>query len=192
MTTESAVLSLDEFRAIWVYSLDVSQDEWGALLDDTDDPATGEIRRPLANALGLTSLDSDFIDFLVNDELKALPLSQLLIEAHGMDAESVAPDAAKLDALRGQVVLVHSSALAATAPSVEPRPPLKFVGRYREALKMDAKKMAPAKSVIPPPNADPAPPAKKKPSDAAMSGRVATIALLVMALLVWVMIRIAG
>jgi len=34
--------------------------------------------------------------------------------------------------------------------------------------------------------------AKKTPSDAAMGGRVATIALLVMALLVWVMIKVAS
>jgi len=47
------------------------------------------------------------------------------------------------------------------------------------------------------PNPDPvaaieSPPQKKRPSDAAMSGRVATVALLVMALLVGLMIWIAG
>lgn len=193
MTTDTTVLPLGDFRAIWVYALNVSDADWGALLSDARDPEDDSAVLPLPKALGLRGLDTDFIDFMVNDELEALKLSSLLIEAHGMDADSVAPDAARLDALRGQVLLVHSSALGSKAPSTDPEPPLTFVGRYSEALKMDATPMAPDTSQIAAAMepSDPVPP-KKKPSDAAMSGRVATVALLVMALLVWLMIWIAG
>lgn len=194
MTRDANILPMDEFRAIWVYGMNLSAEDWGALLAETDDPETGTVKRPLRDALGLTSLDSDFIDFLVTDELEAVSLSKLLVEAHGMDAQSVEPDAALLDRLRGQVLLVHSGALNGKSPSVEPKPPLKFIGRYSEALESDATLMAPAHGVAstPPPADVPAPPTKKKPSDAAVGGRVATVALLIMFLLVIVMIWIAS
>lgn len=190
MKTDANILPLDEFRAIWVYGLNVPDAEWGALLAEGVDPETGEIDRPLRDALGLEALDSDFIDFLINDELEAFNLSRLLVEAHGMDPQSIAPDAAKLDALRGQVLLVHSNALGSLPPSVEPKPPLKFIGRYSETLKMTSTPMAPAQGGTT--EDEPISPTKKVPSDAAMGGRVATVALLVMALLVWLMIWIAG
>jgi len=197
MTEFPQHLPLTEFRAVWVYSANMSDAERRALLNDdlVYDPVDAErpLTKPLPKALGLDFVDMDFIDFMSEDELAAFPLSKMLIEGHGMDSASVAPDAAKLDQLRGQVVLVHSKALGAHAPSVEPAPPFTFVGRYSEALKNDGSPMGTVKSAIEPAiDAPPADPQKKKPSDAAMSGRVATIALLVMAVLVWVMIKIAG
>jgi len=195
MTNFPHHLPLSDFRAVWVYSANMSDAESRALLNDDliYEPADAErpLTKPLPKALGLEFIDMDFIDFMIEEELEAFPLSKMLIEGHGMDSASVAPDAAMLDRLRGQVVLVHSSALADLAPSVEPAPPLTFVGRYSEALKNDGTPMGVVKSATEAADGT-ATPAKKQPSDAAMGGRVATIALLVMAALVWVMIKIAG
>jgi len=187
------ILGGSEFRAVWVFHGQMSPEERTALLKEYRPDPDGPLFWPLAQAVGVDSLDHDFVDFIEDDELNGYPLSKFLVDGHGMDPASVAPDAEKLDALRGQVVLVHSSALGGTEPS-QAEGPLTFVGRYSEALKNDATAMPHVQSAIEAAaNTSPEPvPAKKKPSDAAMSGRVATIALLVMAFLVWLMIKIAG
>ena len=115
-------------------------------------------------------------------------LADYLIEANGMDPASVDPDRARLDALTGPVLLVLSGALADGIDRLAPRAPLTLVGRYTET---------PDFTLRPPLRSDAASGAigdapAKRPSDAAMSGRIATLALLVLFALVGVMIWVGA
>ncbi|MFN4131104.1 MAG: hypothetical protein ACK4GC_15010, partial [Paracoccaceae bacterium] len=99
---------------------------------------------------------------------------------------SLAPDTATLDALRGPLLLVFRPALG--HGHISPRPPLRLIGRYDEV-------QSPARIGLG--GYDAAAdsidlPVKKRPSDAAMSGRVATVVLILLAIFVTLFIWGAG
>lgn len=88
---------------------------------------------PLREALGLARLDHDFIEVFEAEGLNDYGFARYLTEANGMDDASVAPDAARLDALKGPVLLVYSAALPQGTNALSPRAPLRLVGRYTQA-----------------------------------------------------------
>lgn len=161
-------------RAVWVYSLEG--------MDSIDVPDA------LAAALGLGWLDEDFVEQFNVDMLSDYGLSTYLTDANGMDADQVAADAAMLDALSGPLVLVFSSALQ-PGETPAPRPPLRLIGHYTETITLrlpEPLAAATAKGTLD------GPPARKTPSDAAMMGRVAMVALLVIFALTGVVIWVAS
>ncbi len=168
---------MTEARAVWVFARDEA--EGAAPVDAL--PATD-----LASALGVTALDMDFVEQFRADTLSDYGFSAYLTEANGMDADQVAPDAAVLDALTGPVVLVFTAAMPANVVPVA-QPPLRLIGRYHETetLRLPEPLMAAAAQ-----GTLDGPARKGPPSEAAMMGRVAMVALLVIfaltALVVWV------
>ncbi len=91
-----------------------------------------------------------------------------LTEANGLDEATVGPDAAMLDALKGRLLMVFRAALGDGGTRFDPKPPLRFIGHYAEPA---------ATPPMPMPAAETAKGVleggRGKPSDAAMSGRVA-------------------
>lgn len=175
-------------RTIWLFSVDLPEDELPAF-ESRVMSAHGEVETwPLQQALGVILVSPDHVELFKAETLSEYSVSRYLVEANGMDAGSVAPDADRLDGLRGPVLLVHSGGLAPDVHRLDPSYPLTLIGRYTEALDFSVR-TAPetdsATGVV-------ADPPRKAPSNAAMSGRVATIALLVMFALVGLMIWIAG
>lgn len=158
-------------RAVWVFALDE-----GDAIGVPDD---------LAAALGVAGLDADFVEQFRADTLSEYGFSTYLTDANGMDADQVARDAAMLDALTGPVVLVFSTALPPGAVP-QPRPPLRLIGQYQETIALRLPEPLAARSAQG--TLDSAP--RKQPSEAAMMGRVAMVALLVIfaltAVVVWV------
>lgn len=142
---------------------------------------------PLRDALGADTLDPDEIEVFPVSDLTGLGLPGYMIEGLGIAEADVAEDRARLDALKGHVAVVRSRAFGGVAQEITPRAPLRWIGTYVE-------ERAPVQfSPLPDEAARGAAPApeRRAPSQAAMSGRVAMLALLVIFALVAVMVWIA-
>ncbi|RFP90194.1 hypothetical protein DZK27_03490 [Rhodobacteraceae bacterium 63075] len=117
MSEEALTLPRAARRAVWVFSS-----------EDAEMPA--DRAAPL---LGVSALDPDHVEAFEAEALGELGIAEFLTGANGMDKASVAPDAGKLDALRGPVLLVFSAALPGGETTLTPQPPLELVGRYVES-----------------------------------------------------------
>lgn len=148
----------------------------------------------IAEWLRVASLnDADVQQIWTDDMIDDLDLQGLLAAGYDIDADQIAVQTDILDgameAHPTMFVIIRSSAFVDRPVDLHNDGPLYVIASFNE----------PGANISfqPLPNPDPAPaledaPQKKKPSDAAMGGRVATIALIVMGLLVWLMIKIAG
>lgn len=148
-------------------------------------PAMMEVDQVRA-ALGATTLDPAQVDIVDVAELGALGLSGYL--AAGMGVAEM--DALALAGVQGPVALIRSAAFRDEAQVLRVPAGAALVGVYDEATGKpatgDLVSEAAELSVSPEPEEAP-----RRPSDAAMSGRVATVALLVLFALVVVMVWIA-
>ena len=113
----------DDARVIWVFAADLDRTAFTGF-------ATPAETWPLAEALGLPGLSPAAVETLHAEDMAGYGLDRYLIEGHGMDPASVAPDAPMLDSLTGPIVLLFSRHLPPDAREIDPRPPLAFVGRY--------------------------------------------------------------
>ncbi|MEO0938991.1 MAG: hypothetical protein AAFY38_12630 [Pseudomonadota bacterium] len=191
--TKSIDIPRDERGVIRVFSLSMTPAEAKALRAniphysedgdvDTPDPQTA--------LLGAEYLDGAFTEVFPISDLEGLGLVGYLKEGNGVDPAQLAPDAAKLAALAGWVFIVYSSAFGGFAQTLTPGPELTLIGTYGEPQrdyvgteKVEAEAAKPSTGT---------PPAKKKRSDAAMSGMVATFVLVLLGLFTWLFIWIAG
>ena len=170
-----------EHGVVRVFAIDLpladAQERFG------NDPAA------LAGALGLDTLNDRYVDLLDPRPEGGLGLSGFLTQGLGLPANQIDPVAAQLDGLGEAVVVISSGAFGGEAVQLHPEPPLRLAFRFAEEVKipdMTPLRSAAAEGVVG------EAPARKKPSDAALSGRIAMLALLVMFVLVGLMIWIAG
>ena len=178
----------NEHGLVRLFSVDLPPTEIKAFADrdfdsDDDDPAW-----PLKDALGATYLDEDFIELFPVSDLTGLGLPGYMIEGLGIAETDIAEDQARLSAIKGHVLVVTSNAFGGIAQTLRPRAPLKWIGTYAEETAPVTFQPLPSEAAQGNVNTE----TKPVPSNAAMSGRVAMAALLVLALLVAVMIWIAG
>ena len=135
--------------------------------------------------LGPVVVNTDYVDAITPGMLTDMTLPDLI--RNGYDTPMTDAQAEQLRALMGTTVLIMSAAFGGQAMTIDLPSDVRLVTVLREEPTMAAPRP------IQTPSADGTlPPARKKPSDAAMSGRIATYALLVLFLLVAVMIWIAG
>ena len=171
----------DSRRDLWVFAADLDE------ADQAEFIGNGVASAALIEALGATP-DTDHVVLVDLDALSDYGFATYLTDACGMSEASVAPDADTLNALSGTALLVYSHSFAGREGTLAPKPPLSFVGRYHTGL-------APL-DILPttlPAESEGVSADKRKPvSDAAMSGRIAMVALLLMAALVGLMIFVAG
>jgi hypothetical protein len=155
------------------------------ILQELDDSAPEN----LCVMLGLEDLDPTYVELVRISDLEELGLAGYLRDGYGLDEASIGEDRAKLRGLSGHVLIILSLAFRNTATTLEARPDLTLIGRYH-TQGPDWSATAPLTS----PSAAPytGPPAKKRPSDAAMSGRIATYALLFIFLFTGAFIWIAS
>ncbi|MCB1329074.1 MAG: hypothetical protein KDK28_06325 [Maritimibacter sp.] len=123
MTDDLTLPGHDGARTIWVFTADLDPAAFKAFA------RPGETW-PLAEALGLAGLSPASVETFLTSDLEDYGLERYLTEAHGMDPASVAPDAARLAALDGPVVLLFSRDLPEGADRIDPDLPLAFIGRY--------------------------------------------------------------
>jgi hypothetical protein len=155
--TDPLRIPLTRDRAVWLFAIDLPEAEVDAFL-------SGD----LAAALGVHPLDPAQVEVVDTDTIKLIGLATYLTEANGLDEATVGPDAAMLDALKGRLLMVFRAALGDGGTRFDPKPPLRFIGHYAEpaaAPPMPMPAAETAKGVLEG--------GRGKPSDAAMSGRVA-------------------
>lgn len=145
-------------RELWLFTLFVKSDD----IPEWEPPRVGQPPRdwPLEDALGAGPLDPAHVQVFEAADLGPGGLRKFIADAHGMDPAQVEADAARLDALKGNVALVLSGALKERPGSFAPKPPVNFFGRYSApqalAPSTPAPRSAGAEGHIPPPAA-PAP-----------------------------------
>ena len=149
-----------------------------------------EDAQALEQVLG-ASVDVAGVEVFAVSDLGDMPLADYLVEGPGIAEDVLEQDRIKLGALDGWVMLVYSSAFAGKAATLSPAPSLTLIGEYpQEGVDWSGGVDLSTPSALP--YQDDATPARKKPSDAAMAGRVATVALLVLFALVGLMIWVAA
>jgi hypothetical protein len=178
-----------ERGVIRIYAIDLPDDQIRLFAERQQ--TGGDDPWPLQDALGATAdLDEESIEIINVETLGEIELTGYLTLGNGVTEADVALHRDLLTNVQGHVAIVFSSAFSGVAQTLAPQNPLRFIAAFREEgapVTFEALPDESATEIL----TDDAP--KRKPtSDAAMSGRVATIAMLVMALLVWLMIKIAG
>ena len=175
-----------ERGVIRLFALSLSETEAKALRSkdpgsDTLDPEAVALQK---EALGVTELDGTCVEVFPVADLEELGLAGYMIEGNGVDPDEIEPDRVKLAALDGWIMIVYSRAFRGKATVLRPAQALTLVATYNdpatEWTSETAIETASAKTS----------PVKSPPSDGAMMGRVAMIALLVLfaltGLIVWI------
>ncbi|RYH01399.1 hypothetical protein EU805_14170 [Salipiger sp. IMCC34102] len=137
-------------------------------------------------ALGAKDLNMDFVDVVDTRNLAGLSLLDYLHQ--GYDVPADAADNAALRGIDGPVILVMSRATSGREVTLTPVQGVRHVTTVGEPVRL-AVPSSPLPSATAEGNVRPG---KAVPSNGAISGRVATIALLVLFVLVAVMIWIAA
>lgn len=186
----SAPMQIPAFESgvIRLFAIDLADDQIDGFATRSDDAAPW----PLLDALGASSLDQDFIEVFPVGDLEGLGLGGYLHTGNDIPLDQIDPLAPQLDQLKGHVLLVLSSAFGGSAQSLNPKSPLRHIATFFtegtpvtfETLPDESAKLGTGEDKIKP--------AKKKPSEAAMMGRVATYALLFMFALTGLMIWIGS
>lgn len=150
---------------------------------------TGAIDR-LCRALGVDELQEADVQIVQLQDIAEMGLVAFLTEAYGIDADEIAPVAEDLRALKGTVAILRSGAFGGKPVTLKTGGEARLVATLTEPnpaippmtpLTSEAAEGRVAASG-----------GKAKPSDAAMSGRIAMIVLLLLGLFVWLLIWIAS
>ncbi|WP_057792118.1 hypothetical protein [Roseovarius atlanticus] len=146
---------------------------------------------PLKDALGAESLDPHYVDMMQIEDLEGYGLSQYLEQGMGVSSHDLEDAHVQIEGLKGTVLVVGSGAFGGEAQVLTPRAPLRLVATFNEdKAPVQFDPLPSAGAQVAPATEDDDTPEPKKKSDAAMSGRVAMIALLVLfvltAIVVWV------
>lgn len=169
--------------------IDVAEGERGTVRVFATDLTKDQIEGfDVAAALGATSLEVEQVELFDIADLQGLGLAGFLEEGHGIPPEQLTDMAPQLDGLKGVVLIVPSRAFGDRKQTLTPTAPLRLLGTFFEDRPPVSFETLPSGGAQGNVNTE----TKPGPSNAAMSGRVAMIALLVLAALVAVMIWIAG
>lgn len=169
--------------------IEIKPGERGTVRVFAVDIAKDQIKQfDVAAALGATHLDLEQVEIFDISDLQGLGLTGFLEDGHGIPADQLSDMRPQLEGLKGVLLIVPSRAFEDQAQTLTPDAPLRLVGTFFEDRPPVSFDPLPSEAALGNVNTD----AKPRPSNAAMSGRVATVALLVLALLVVVMIWIAG
>ncbi len=173
--SETFQISATERGLVRLFTIDLTP-------DDLEDLREAQ----LAAALGVDAVDVDQIDVFTADDLKGLGLVGYMTTGLGIADAELTADRTRLEALKGPFVVVRSAAFKGQELVLAPQSPLRWIGTYPEEnapVQFEPLPDEAAKGTV-------APTTKPRPSDAAMSGRVATVVLLVLfaltAVLVWI------
>lgn len=119
-----------------------------------DPPDPGTPAMTLAEAAALLNcpdLDTERLDWIALSDLAPLGLALYLVEGQGAEAAQVEPETARLDGLKGHVLVVPSAAVRGDPALLRPDARLTLVGTFdvdRPAVRFEALPAGGAKGVI--------------------------------------------
>nr|WP_321511876.1 hypothetical protein [uncultured Celeribacter sp.] len=173
-------------RSVWVFALPgLTMAEATALNQPRYDEDGDLSDWPLAAALGVhPAPDADFIEVFDPTALDGYGFARYLSEANGMD---IGEDAARLDAITDPVVLVFSQALENGQSHFAPSAPLHFAGRYSLPYELP-----PVIGIDTDSAKGQLPQGKPPKSQARISGMVATVVLIFLAIFVAAFVWVGG
>ncbi|MEM9970566.1 MAG: hypothetical protein AAF762_05660 [Pseudomonadota bacterium] len=119
-------------RALPADPMQVAAEEYGLLRLFSVEPDS-KIGPDDVPGLLETDLDPMRLEVAELTAIAAMGLPAYLAEGYGIAEPDLMPDTDRLAALKGQIVLIPSSAIGAKPDVLKPRAPLRFVGIYREA-----------------------------------------------------------
>lgn len=166
-----------EYKLVRLFAVDLPAEEIDGLRE-----------ADLAAALGVDNLDVDQIDFFSVDDLEGLGLVGYMIDGLGIAEDQLADDRARLMSLTGQLLIVRSAAFKGFHGLLSVKAPLRWIGTYaedRSKVTFEALPTGGTEGIVPTTN-------KTRPSNAAMSGRVAMVVLLVLFMLTGALVWIAS
>ncbi|WP_415401916.1 hypothetical protein [Tateyamaria sp. SN3-11] len=174
-------IAASEVGVIRVFALSMTDTEAKALKDD---PAA------LNMSLG-ADVDAEQVELFPITDLEGVGLVGYLAEGNAVPMDQLTPDRAKLDRVGGWVMILFSRAFGGQAATLTPSPALTLIGTYGET-RTDWSATQTITSEAAKPYTAPTETVKKKPSDAAISGRIAMFVLIGLAIFTWLFIWIAG
>ncbi|WP_420557975.1 hypothetical protein [Roseovarius sp.] len=148
---------------------------------------------PLQEALGAENLDPHYVDMMQIEDLEGYGLSQYLEQGMGVSTDDLEDAHVLIEGLKGSVLVIGSGAFGGQAQVLTPRAPLRLVATFNEdKAPVQFDPLPSAGAQVAPATEEPDAPEPKKKSDAAMSGRVAMIALIVLFVLTAVVVWVAS
>lgn len=169
-----------EYGVVRVFAVDLA----GTALEEFGQP--GDIW-PLKDALGAERLDAEHLELFEVSAMEGFGLAGYLREGMGVEAGQIDEMRPQLAAIKGAALVIRSRAFCDEAQTLQPRAPLRYIGSFTEPdsnVNFEPLPDESAKGSVPT--------RAKKPSDAAMSGRVAMVALLVLFILTAVVVWVAS
>lgn len=180
--SETFQVSATERGVIRIFMANLTTEQAASFTESPDEDTPAPINR----ALGVTYLDSDFVELFPLSNLEGVGLAGYLVEGLGVAEADVKPNASRLNAMSGQVLIVLSSAFGDFETTITPTAPLKWIGTYTEEsanVKFEPLPSEGAKGTQ-------GTPIKPPKSDARVGGMIAMYALIAMfafvGLLIWV------
>ena len=189
----SLEIPANETGIVRVFALSTGEEQARALKANTSEGTEGTHASSLQQlALGSMALNDNHVEVFPVSDLGDMALADYLIEGAGVTPQNAEADRFKLSSLDGWVMVVYSSAFRGVKQRLNPSSQLTLVGTYpQESIDRSSVIDLSTPSALPRGPETQEPNEKKRPSDAAMSGRIATVTLLVMFLLVGLMVWVA-
>ncbi len=187
-----------EHGLIRIYTIDLPPEEVPLFAAEMN-VGTADYNWSLKDWLGADPLDETYVTFLDVADLAEVGLIGYFCEGYSVIPADIEAHRAVLDQIKGAAAVITSSAFGGVEQFLNTPAeqsefygdiPIHHIATLKEVGAVVTFRHLPDESTKGSLTGDA--PQKKPVSDAAMSGRVATIALLVMALLVFLMIKIAG
>lgn len=85
----------------------------------------------LAQVLGVDHLDTECADIFDISDLEGVGLAGYLMEGSGIPNDQITPDLARLDAINGPVLILHSRAFDGQPAALAPAKNLHLIGVYQ-------------------------------------------------------------
>ena len=170
-----------DYGQAYLFALNIIEAEAKDLVDKPNAPE---------RLLGIP-LNPDFAEIIRISDLDDLGLIGYLEQGYEIPEESLRADKRKLSAVEGFVLIVLSRAFDDKAHTISVGSELTHLGSY-STTPTDWKETSDLHSASAAPYSAPEAIVKKRPSDGAMMGRVATIVLIVLFALTGLMVWIAG
>ncbi len=124
--SETFQVSATERGVIRLFTVNLPADQIAGFTET----APGDTLAPINAALGVSHLNSDFVELSPVSNLEELGLAGYLVEGLGIAESDVAPNRMRLNSLSGHMLIVLSAAFGSKETTITPSAPLKWIAGF--------------------------------------------------------------